>query len=282
LVSETQTPDDLAIHPRDIAFRRASPPPRWWLGGDPVATAFFNALSASFPQGERFFMDSVRAYRDRASDSLRGQIAAFLAQEAVHSREHLVLNNNIADQDFDFGRIDLHLKGRFDFGRRLPRLNQLCATIALEHFTAILAHALLSDCDDLAGAPPELRRMWQWHAIEEIEHKAVAFDTFLAATQHFTPFRRWWVRCVSMVISTIMFFQFIHFGVREFFRRDGIDNHRSWIALFRYLWIRPGIMRRVAPGYFAYYKPGFHPWRVDDRALIADVEAALATGHAAA
>jgi predicted metal-dependent hydrolase len=282
LVSETQTPDDLAIHPRDIAFRRASPPERWWLGGDPVATAFFNALSASFPQGERFFMDSVRAYRDCADDRLREQIAAFLVQEAVHSREHLVFNNNVADQDFDFSRIDLYLKGQFDFGRKLPRLNQLCATIALEHFTAILAHALLSDGEDLAGAPPELARMWQWHAIEEIEHKAVAFDTFLAVTRRFSPFRRWWVRCVSMTISTVMFFQFIHFGLREFFRRDGIDNHRSWIALLRYLWVRPGIMRRVAPSYFAYFRPGFHPWRVDDRALIADVEAALDTGHAVA
>jgi predicted metal-dependent hydrolase len=70
--------------------------------------------------------------------------------------------------------------------------------------------------------------------------------------------------------------------VRELFRRDGIDNLRSWRALLRYLWIKPGIMRRVAPSYFAYYKPGFHPWRVDDRALIADVEAALETGHGAA
>ena len=281
-MSETQTPGDLAINPRDIAFRRASRPARWWLGGDPVATAFFNALSASFPQGERFFMDAVRPYRDTVEPKLRDQIAAFIAQEAVHSREHLVFNNNVADQDFDFTRIDRYLKGRFDFGRRLPRLNQLCATMALEHFTAILAHALLSDGDDLAGAPPELRRMWHWHAIEEIEHKAVAFDTFLAVTRRFTAFRRWWIRCVSMMISTVMFLQFIHFGVREFFRRDGIDNLWSWAAFLRYLWIRPGIMRRVARSYFAYYKPGFHPWRVDDRALIAGVEAALASGNVAA
>jgi predicted metal-dependent hydrolase len=227
-------------------------------------------------------MDAVRPYRDAADPKLRDQIAAFIAQEAVHSREHLVLNNSMADPGFDFGRIDLYLKGRFDFGRKLPRLNQLCATIALEHFTAILAHALLADGDDLASAPPELRRMWHWHAIEEIEHKAVAFDTFLAATRRFTPLRRWWIRCASMALITIMFFQFIGFGVREFFRRDGIDNPRSWRALLRYLSIRPGILRRVAPSYFAYFKPGFHPWRVDDRALIAAVDAALRTGHGAA
>jgi hypothetical protein len=280
-VSETQTPVDLAIHPRDIAFGRHSPPPRCWLGRDPIATAFFNALSASFPQGERFFMDAVRRYRGAADPKLAEQIQAFLAQEAVHSREHLVFNNAVAGQGFDLTRVDTYLKSRFDFARSLPPLDQLCATIALEHFTAILAHALLSDGDDLALAPAELRRMWHWHAIEEIEHKAVAFDTFLAATRHFPALRRWRVRCVSMVLTTIMFFQFIGFGVREFFRQQGIDNFRSWRGLFRYLWIRPGLMRRAAPAYFAYYKPGFHPWHVDDRPLIADVEATLTLNAAA-
>ena len=280
-MAETQTPADLAIHPRDIAFGRGSPPSRWWLAGDPIATAFFNALSASFPQGERFFMDAVRPYRDVADPKLREQIAAFLAQEAVHSREHLVFNKNVGEHGYDFAPIDNYLKSRFDFGRKLPLLNQLCATIALEHFTAILAHALLSQGDDLAGAPIELKRMWHWHAIEEIEHKAVAFDTFLLATQHFSPFRRWWARCFAMAMITVMFFQFIGFGVREFFRHDGINNFRSWRALLHYLWVRPGIMRRAAPGYFAYYKPGFHPWRIDDRALIAKVEATLPSYAAA-
>ena len=272
---EMQTPADLRIQPRDIAFRRTPPFERWWLGGDPIATAFFNALSASFPQGERFFMDAVRPYRDAADPRLRDQITAFMAQEAVHSREHLVFNNDVAGQGYDFGRIDQYLKRRFDFGRKLPRLDQLGATIGLEHFTAILAHALLADGDDLADAPEVMRRMWHWHAIEEIEHKAVAYDTFLAATRRFSKLRRWSMRCISMVLVTIMFFQFLTFGVREFFRQDGIANLRSWRALMRYLWIKPGLMRRAAPAYFAYYKPGFHPWHVDDRALIERVEPAL-------
>lgn len=281
-MAETQTPADLAIHPRDIAFGRGSPPPRCWVGGDAVATAFFNALSASFPQGERFFMDAVRRYRTAAEPKLAEQIQAFLAQEAVHSREHLVFNAGVAGQGFDFSRIDAYLKSRFDFGRTLPPLNQLCATIALEHFTAILAHALLADGDDLAGAPAELKRMWHWHAIEEIEHKAVAFDTFLAATRKLWALRRWQIRCVAMLLTTIMFIQFITFGVHEFFRQQGIDNFRNWRKLVHYLWIRPGLMRRAAPSYFAYYRPGFHPWRIDDRTLIGDVEAALTASHAMA
>jgi len=276
LLAETQTPADLFIRPRDMAFRHTSPVGRFWLGGDPIATTFFNALSASFPQGERFFMDAVRPYRDDTAPELRDQIVAFTTQEAIHSREHRAFNNSLVAQGYDLGRIDRYLKGRFDFGRKLPRLNWLCATIALEHFTAILAHAILSDTDDLAAAPPEIRRMWEWHAMEEIEHKAVAFDTFLSATRGLTGLRRWWMRCLSMVLTSIMFLQFLRFSVHEFFRQDGIDNRQSWRALRRYLWTKPGLMRRVAPAYLAYFKPGFHPWQVDDRALIADVEMALA------
>lgn len=274
MLAETQTPADLFIRPRDIAFRHTPPAERWWLNGDPIATAFFNALSASFPQGERFFMDALRPYRDTAGPRLRDQIAAFLAQEAVHSREHIVFNRAVAEHGYDLGRIEAYLKSRFDLGRKLPRINQLCATIALEHFTAILAHAMLRG-GDLDGAPAELKLMWQWHAIEEIEHKSVAFDAFLAATKGFSGSRRWWLRCFSMALTSIVFAQFIAYGVREFFRQDGIANLRSWRALMRYLWTRPGLMRRAAPAYFAYYLPGFHPWKVDDRALIAGVEAAL-------
>jgi predicted metal-dependent hydrolase len=282
LLGKTQTPADLSIHPRDMAFRPEVPPARCWLGGDPIATAFFNALSASFPQGERFFMDAVRPYRDEASPELREQIIAFTTQEAIHSREHLAFNNSLAAQGYDLERINRYLKARFDFGRKLPRLNWLCATIALEHFTAILAHAILSGGDDLDGAPPELRRMWQWHAMEEIEHKAVAFDTFLSATRNISALRRWWIRCFSMALTSIIFFQFLRFGVREFFRQDGMDNIRSWRAFLRYLWSKPGIVRRVAPSYFAYYKPRFHPWQVDDRALIATVEASLKPNYVTA
>lgn len=278
---EMQTPIDLTIHPRDIAFQRESLRARWWLGGDPIATAFFNTLSASFPQGERFFLDAVRPYRDVVDPKLRDQILAFTAQEAVHSREHLAFNNRVADQGYNFGRIDTYLRKQFDFGRKLPQINQLCATIALEHFTAILAHAVLFETDDFAGAPPELKRMWHWHAIEEIEHKAVAFDTFCAVSRRMSAFRRWWARAFSMAITTILFFKFIGFGVREFFRQDSVNNLRSWRALLRYLWIRPGLFRRAAPGYFAYYRPGFHPWQVDDRGLIAHVEATLSTSAAA-
>src|SRR5689334_6402093 len=89
------TPADLTITPRDLRLDRHASNARWWHGGDPVATAYFNALSASFPQGETFFIDAVRRFRDRADGKLQEQIDAFIQQEAAHTREHVAFNRLI-------------------------------------------------------------------------------------------------------------------------------------------------------------------------------------------
>jgi len=191
------TPPDLTVQPRDLSFANAAPTQRWWLAGDPVATAFYNALSGTFPYGERFFMDSVRRYRGYASPALKEQIAGFLSQEALHTREHVAFNRQITAHGFDVSAMETRTKARLDYARTRQPLQQLAATIALEHFTAILAHALLADPRHLAGAPDEAKAMWRWHAIEEIEHKAVAFDTFVAATWTLPRYRRWLLRSAS-------------------------------------------------------------------------------------
>ena len=171
---------------------------RWWHGGDPVATAYFNALSAAFPQGETFFIESVRRYRDSVHEPLREQIAAFVQQEAMHTREHVVFNKLLRTAGYDLTAMDAETRRRVDEARGRPPVVQLALTVALEHFTAIMAHSLLTEREPLPGASEEIVRLWQWHAIEEIEHKAVAYDTFLAVTQHMSGLRRWALRCHVM------------------------------------------------------------------------------------
>ncbi len=275
-MAKKQTPTDLSFSARDMAYGGNANLVRWWFAGNPQATAFYNALSASFPMGERFFMDSVRRYRNVADPHLQEQITAFTAQEAIHSREHRLFNRQVAGQGYDFSRIDAFLKARFAWARSRPPIEQLAGTIALEHFTAILAHALLSDPRQLKGAPADIARLWRWHAIEEIEHKAVAFDTFLAATRGWSAVGRWALRCSVMVIATSMFFEFLLRSLAEFFRQDGILRLRTWLRFLRWVFVEPGILRRVLGSYFTYYVPGFHPWRVDDRGLITAAEPSLA------
>src|SRR4028118_468835 len=100
------TPNDLTITPRDRRFGRGQEAQRWWMGGDPVATAFYNALSATFPKGEAFFVESVRAFREGAPDKLAQEIKAFTTQEVMHSREHVQFNKKAVDAGYDLSALD--------------------------------------------------------------------------------------------------------------------------------------------------------------------------------
>jgi predicted metal-dependent hydrolase len=263
------TPTDLTITPRDRRFGRDRTVARHWLNGDPIATAFFNALSITFPRGEAYFIDSVRTFRDGVPDRLAGEIAAFIKQEVVHSREHLAFNRQVTDHGYDVSRLDADVTTVLDLAKQRPPIASLAATMALEHFTAILAHELLSDPRHLDGADPEIAALWRWHAIEEIEHKGVAHDTWVHATRDWSRFKRWWVKSAMMLVVTKHFLHHRARGMTDLLRQDGITGHRAWGGLLRYALVRPGILRRVARPWFGYFLPGFHPWAVDDRALIA-------------
>ena len=271
------TPADLTITPRDLRVDRNTRNARWWHGGDPVATAYFNALSAAFPQGETFFIESVRRYRDSVHEPLREQIAAFVQQESMHTREHVVFNKLLRTAGYDTTAMDAETRRRVDEARARPPVVQLALTVALEHFTAIMAHSLLTEREPLPGASEDIVRLWQWHAIEEIEHKAVAFDTFVAVTQHIRPLRRWLLRCHVMGLVSLQFWYSNFQRMADFFRQDGINTPRTWWRVAKYLLVKPGMMRRIFWDYLRFYGPGFHPWHRDDRPLIAEVEQKLAT-----
>jgi predicted metal-dependent hydrolase len=270
-----QTPADLTITPRDLRLDREASHPRWWHGGDPVATAYFNALSASFPQGETFFIEAVRRYRDHGDARLQAQIQAFIQQEAAHTREHVAFNKLIKNAGYDTTAMDGETRRRLDIARSRHPLAQLAITVALEHFTAIMAHSLLTTKNPLPGAPLEVLRLWQWHAIEELEHKAVAYDTFLAVTRELSPFKRWALRCHVMLLISAQFWHTNFERMADFFRQDGINTARTWWRVFTYLCFEPGVMRIIFLPYLSFFRPGFHPWNHDDSALIRDFERRL-------
>ena len=265
------TPDDLEISVRNLRFHESGAPAgRWWLAGDPAATAFFNALSCTFPAGEKFFIDSVRRFRDEVDAPLQEQISAFIAQESIHTREHVVFNKLAKDAGYDVEALENRAKKALEFARNRSPRRQLAATCALEHFTAILAHHLLkNDGRDLDGAPKDAARLWSWHAMEEIEHKGVAFDTFMAVTRGMVPPHRYAMRIFAMIMATIILFSVIRANMADLYREDGLKGRSVWKETRSYLFGRSGLLRRALPDYLRYFKPGFHPWDHDDRALIA-------------
>ena len=269
------TPANLKITPREIAFGRDGRHPRWWLNGDTVRTAFYNALSITFPLGERFFMDAVKNYRHRTPAELQTQISAFLKQEAMHSREHVFFNKQLTDHGYDIRPAERRLEWRINLSRKAPHAVQLAATAALEHFTAIMAHEVLRNPVHFEGASEEAARMWRWHAMEEIEHKAVAYDTLVTAVRG-GPVGRWVLRSLVMMLATLLFAYTITRNVADLFKQDRMAGPRAWGGMFNYLWGSPGLARRLIPAYLAYYRPGFHPWEVDDRHLLTEMEGEFA------
>ena len=267
------TPAELSITPRDRRFGRDAACPRLWHGGRVEATAIYNALSTTFPKGEAFFVESVRAFRGAAPAKLAEEIKGFTTQEAIHSREHDAFNRRAADTGYDLSKLEAQVEKRLAVTRDKPPIVSLAATMALEHCTAILAHDLLADSEHLEGADQDAANLWRWHAVEEIEHKGVAYDTWLHATRHWPRLKRWKLKARVMLYVTRNFLVDRTAGALELMRQDGVTGVRAWWRLLTYLWIRPGMFRKIAGAWFSYFLPGFHPWRVDDRHLLATYSA---------
>ena len=266
------TPADLTITPRDLKFGRGEATARWWHNGDPYATALYNALSATFPKGEAFFIESIRRYMDATPPALQEEIRSFTTQEVIHSREHVAFNKRAVDAGYDLSKLDQVIDDRLALVRSKPPIASLAATMVLEHYTAILAHELLAEPAHLAGADKASADLWRWHAAEEIEHKGVAYDTWLHATKDWSRFKRWKVKAQVMLLITSHFFPDRFKGAAELLRQDGITGWKAWSGLLRYGFLKPGVFRKILGAWLAFFLPRFHPWNEDDRQLIRDFD----------
>jgi uncharacterized protein len=185
-VTVTQTSNRQRTVPtRRISFEASlrDLPRHFAADGDLVFSHIAAALSAVFPDGEDFFVRSVRHYRDQVTDpDLKRQVAGFIGQESVHGREHRVLNDRLAELGYPTKAVERFTRRALALRERIaPARANLAATAALEHFTATLAELLLTneDARRLFGHD-EVRNLFLWHALEESEHKAVAFDVYKA------------------------------------------------------------------------------------------------------
>lgn len=233
--------------------------PRAWHGGRRAVTAFFDGLSVFFPEGERFFIASVRAHADRLHEvsdaALLRDVRGFCGQEGVHSREHDRYNAHLADQGYPVKDMERRVTRILRFvSKTSPKRVQLAATCALEHFTALMGHFLLEEPRNLEGAHPEMAALWRWHAAEENEHKSLAFDVYRAAGGNEVE------RGAVMAIATVIFWAKVLEHQARTMKTDGIlFDAREWADLVRFLFVEPGSMRGLVGKYLRYYRPGFHP-----------------------
>jgi predicted metal-dependent hydrolase len=261
---------------RDIRF--ALPPDRacdWHVEGVAI-THFFNALSLLFPAGERYFMDSVRHYRDQIEDpDLKKQVHGFIGQEAMHTREHVEYNDLLQAAGLPAHKLDKRLWALLNFERRvLPPSLQLAQTVALEHYTAMLADLLLSDTNGrIAGSVDGYKQMWLWHALEETEHKSVSFDVWNAVIE--PGLKRYLMRTGTMLTTTLVFWLIVfnyHRALLRAHKRRGGKVSGRW-ALVKFLFgPRRGLFPGIALEWLRFFKPSFHPWDQDNRRHLGRLE----------
>lgn len=240
--------------------------PRDFYADDPVKSLVMTALSLVFPEGERFFVDSVVHYKDRIEDpELREAMKGFAAQEGMHSRAHMAFNAMAKAQGLEVAEeLERKVKALLRFRKKTaPHAARLAVTCALEHFTAILAEQLLTDREHRESLHPSVRDLWVWHALEESEHKAVAFDVFQEVSGSYA------LRARVMIIATLFFMGFITYShFRLLAARGLLGDVRGQLRTFDYLWVRRGLFRKLVPAYLEYFKPSFHPNDRDTTGLL--------------
>lgn len=248
----------IAIQPRKVHFD-VSAVPRHWTGGDPVLTRFFDALSVHFPEGERFFIQSVRNYQDRVNDPrLREDIRHFIRQEGQHGIVHDSFNEVMASQGVDVEEAAANLRGFIQiFQKYMPKKYQLAMTAAFEHFTATLGEAMLKDQADMfTDADPVMRALFLWHGVEEVEHKAVAFDVYQKVAGG-----GYLMRTSALVLATLMMHMVVVPVFWNMLKIDGVATKP--LTLLRGLnkiYGSSGIFSGMLPEFLAWFRPGFHPW----------------------
>jgi len=254
----SRLPDGVAIQPRAFAFEKLDEVPQYWFDQNPILTHVENAFSILIPPGERFFIRSVRHFEERASDpEQRALIRAFVQQEGLHSRAHQDFNAALSRHGIDVER-ELAEADRAiaRLERWLPARMRLGATVFLEHLTATGAHTLFAAPWVADLMHPEMARFWRWHAVEELEHKAVAFDLLREVGGGYLL--RVFSAIAAVALLAFPFDRMVRRMIRDAGEPITKEMRREARALNRKI---GGAQLRMLGQYF---KPGFHPWDCDD------------------
>jgi len=257
--------------------------PEYWMNGSAGLTHFMTALSALFPAGEMFFIDSVRVVRQHPSikdnAELQKEISAFIGQEAMHTQEHEDFNASAQKYGHDVATLDRYTDRAIQTTRKVfaflgkpvgitQEMVDLTATTALEHFTATIASQLLvnNHIQELMS-DETMKTMWLWHAIEENEHKAVAYDVFEGVFGK--GIKSYLLRTGSLVAAMAILFCVQSYFVLRLLQQDKQLNRAALKDIYTYAYSpSKGIITGMAREMIMYFKPGFHPNHHDTDALL--------------
>ncbi len=247
---------------------------RHYFANSPVMSHMLTALSSTFPIGEQFFVHSVRNVRDQVTDEkLQAEIAAFIGQEAMHSKAHAEFNQVWRRDDYNLDRFQAWLARKDTYVKNLHPKIQLAITCAFEHFTALLGGYILKHPEVLSTLDDDAVKLWVWHAIEEIEHRSVAFDVYQQVYGD-DKIRRLIMRSVTTGFASLTFY-----SASRLFMQDKKRSLPKIGGNVFGLYLLAKMLLQMLPEYMAYYKQDFHPAKTDYSSIVEYWKTRLATDY---
>jgi len=256
------------ITPRAIKFPQPIKCPKFWHSNAPEPTYTFNTLALYLPLLEKMVVLSLKQSVSKLTNTnLKKEVQSLIAQEAYHGSEYAKMLPSLIYRHYPNiqKKYKFRLFGSFAFliNKILPNFHYALSA-AGEHFTAISADLFLRHPRYFENVAPEYSAIWRWHAIEEIEHKSVAFDVYQYFSQSYIQ------RALAMLVMTVLFSTFMFKPIWQMMRHD--KNHTKlsfYSSLFKYHWGKGGLWRGLLKPYFYYYHPRFHPNKINNYELIA-------------
>jgi predicted metal-dependent hydrolase len=245
------------VKPRHIKFSIQKAHRKYWFNDSPVKTLHANTLTASIPYGEQFFIACVLPYIKTIKDkTLRKNAIQFAKQELNHSKEHFRLFLKTVKPFYPRLKVKNNIYQKLFQGVAFivgPKI-RLAMVAAMEHFTAVTGELYIREPERLSGIDERIYLLWQWHFIEEIEHKSVAFDVLKTVSN-------------SYVIRTTGFFLAASFLMLGFFSAYGHMAIADKLYLkpsfycqsMQFFWGKGGFLRKLSIPYLSYLLPSFHP-----------------------
>lgn len=247
-----------------IDFRLDESIPRWWFAGDAYKTRVVDGFQLTFPDGERYFISSVRNFRDGVDDpALLADVKGFIRQEGQHGMQHMAFNTLLKKQGIPVDAILRYERKALNLmlDKLPPRFN-LALTAAFEHFTALLADTFFARKVTLEGADEKVKALLGWHAIEEMEHRHVAFDVYVKSAKG-----SYLMRVGAMSLATVMVVIAMYRLCDVLLKADGFSlRQRLTMHVKNLPWLvgRKGLLTTMAPKIARYYLPSFHPSKEAD------------------
>lgn len=268
--NSTRLPASFPVRRMDYNFENT---PKYWCANDPAMTHYFTGLSTLFPEGESYFVRSVRALREHAklNEALDREISAFIGQEAMHSKEHHAFHISAQKHGLNPESLEkitgIVLKG---LEKVFSKKWNLLVTVGLEHYTAVLVVSMMETVNEYM-TDKTIRDLWLWHSVEETEHKAVAFDLY--EYLYGNGLNAYLPRVTIFTLSLILITGLSTIYQIVLMKRDKqLSNLKTWQNFFNFAAKQ---YKTFIPKFFEYYRYDFHPNQTNEKNLVATTKIKL-------